>query len=75
MFKRSDDVLITQALSGKKSAWITLVKRYEKGIYNYALRMVNNHADAMDLMIFLLPCFATCIPLEQKALLRGGYLK
>lgn len=50
MFKRSDDVLITQALSGKKSAWIALVKRYEKGIYNYALRMVNNHADAMDLM-------------------------
>ena len=50
MFKRSDDVLISQALSGKKSAWVTLVKRYEKGIYNYALRMVNNHADAMDLM-------------------------
>ena len=50
MFKRSDDVLITQALAGKKSAWIALVKRYEKGIFNYALRMVNNHADAMDLM-------------------------
>jgi RNA polymerase sigma-70 factor (ECF subfamily) len=50
VFKRSDDVLITQALAGKKSAWITLVKRYEKGIYNYALRMVNNHADALDLM-------------------------
>ena len=50
MFKRSDDVLISQALAGKKSAWVTLVKRYEKGIYNYALRMVNNHADAMDLM-------------------------
>lgn len=50
MFKRSDDVLISQALAGKKSAWVSLVKRYEKGIYNYALRMVNNHADAMDLM-------------------------
>ncbi len=50
MFKRSDDVLISQALAGKKSAWVALVKRYEKGIYNYALRMVNNHADAMDLM-------------------------
>lgn len=50
MFKRSDDVLISQALAGKKSAWVTLVKRYEKGIYNYALRMVNNHADALDLM-------------------------
>ena len=43
-------MLISQALAGKKSAWVTLVKRYEKGIYNYALRMVSNHADAMDLM-------------------------
>lgn len=50
MFERSDDVLIAQALKGKKSAWIALVKRYEKGLYNYALRMVNNQADAMDLM-------------------------
>lgn len=50
MFKRSDDVLISQALTGKKSAWVALVKRYEKGVFNYALRMVNNHADAMDLM-------------------------
>jgi len=50
VFKRSDDVLISQALAGKKSAWLALVKRYEKGVYNYALRMVNNHADAMDLM-------------------------
>ena len=50
MFKRSDDVLISQALAGKKSAWVALVKRYEKGIYNYALRMVSNPADAMDLM-------------------------
>ena len=50
MFKRSDDVLVKQALAGRKSAWVSLVKSYEKGIYNYALRMVNNHADAMDLM-------------------------
>ena len=50
MFKRNDDVLISQALAGKKSAWVALVKRYEKGIYNYALRMVSNPADAMDLM-------------------------
>jgi len=50
VFERSDDVLIAQALKGKKSAWVALVKRYEKGLYNYALRMVNNQADAMDLM-------------------------
>lgn len=50
MFKRSDEILISQALAGKKSAWVSLVKRYEKGLYNYALRMVSNQADAMDLM-------------------------
>ena len=50
MFERSDETLIAQALKGKKSAWLNLVERYEKSIYNYALRMVNNPADAMDLM-------------------------
>ncbi len=50
MFERSDETLVKQALSGKKSAWITLVKRYEKHLFNYALRMVNNREDAMDLM-------------------------
>ena len=50
MFERSDETLIAQALKGKKSAWLILVKRYEKNLYNYALRMVNNPADAMDLM-------------------------
>ncbi len=55
MFERSDEALIRQALAGKKKAWVSLVKRYEKNVYNYALRMVNNQADAMDLMqdIFL----------------------
>lgn len=50
MFERSDETLVKQALKGKKSAWVSLVKRHEKGIYNYALRMVNNRDDAMDLM-------------------------
>ncbi|SEK51274.1 RNA polymerase, sigma subunit, SigV [Colwellia chukchiensis] len=50
MFERSDETLVKQALKGKKSAWITLVKRYEKNLYNYSLRMVNNPDDAMDLM-------------------------
>jgi RNA polymerase sigma-70 factor (ECF subfamily) len=50
VFERSDETLIAQALKGKKSAWLTLVKRYEKNLYNYALRMVNNPADAMDLL-------------------------
>jgi len=50
VFERSDETLIAQALKGKKSAWLTLVKRYEKNLYNYALRMVNTPADAMDLL-------------------------
>ncbi len=50
MFERSDETLVKQALNGKKTAWVTLVKRYEKRLYNYALRMVNNRDDAMDLM-------------------------
>ena len=50
MFERSDETLIKQALKGKKSAWVSLVKRYESGIYNYAYRMVSHPDDAMDLM-------------------------
>lgn len=50
MFERSDETLVKQALKGKKSAWVTLVKRYEKNLYNYTLRMVSNPDDALDLM-------------------------
>lgn len=50
MFDRSDEVLVKKALNGKKSAWLSLVKRYETNVYNYTYRMVNNADDAMDLM-------------------------
>ncbi|WDE13174.1 RNA polymerase sigma factor [Thalassomonas haliotis] len=50
MFERSDETLVKQALKGKKSAWVALVKRYEKNVYNYTYRMVSNGDDAMDLM-------------------------
>jgi RNA polymerase sigma-70 factor (ECF subfamily) len=50
VFERSDETLIKQVLNGKKSAWVTLVKRYEKHLFNYAMRMVSNPDDAMDLM-------------------------
>lgn len=50
MFERSDETLVKQALKGKKSAWLTLVKRYESQVYNYTYRMVNNPDDAKDLM-------------------------
>jgi RNA polymerase sigma-70 factor (ECF subfamily) len=50
VFQRSDEKLIKQALKGKKSAWVDLVKRYEKNLYNYCLRMVSHPDDALDLM-------------------------
>jgi len=51
MFKlSSDEKLIGKALDGSQSSWVALVKRYEKLIFNYCLRMTFNHADAMDLM-------------------------
>ena len=50
MFERSDETLVKQALKGKKSAWLALVKKYESPVYNYALRMVSNPDDAKDLL-------------------------
>lgn len=55
MFEQSDSQLISKALKGNKRAWLKLVKRYEKPLYNYALRMVSHPDDALDLLqeIFL----------------------
>jgi RNA polymerase sigma-70 factor (ECF subfamily) len=50
VFSQSDDKLISKALGGNRAAWLKLVKRYEKLVFNYALRMVSNRDDAMDLM-------------------------
>ena len=46
----TDEALIERALGGSDRAWQKLVKRYEKRIYNYALRMVGHPDDAFDLM-------------------------
>lgn len=46
----SDEVLVTRAVAGSNGAWHKLVKRYEKRVYNYALRMVGHPDDAFDLM-------------------------
>ena len=46
----SDETLVTRAVAGSNSAWHKLVKRYEKRVYNYALRMVGHPDDAFDLM-------------------------
>ena len=50
MFDKTDEQLIQKALQGNRSAWMKLIKRYEKSIYNYGLRMTSNREDALDLM-------------------------
>nr|WP_241264202.1 sigma-70 family RNA polymerase sigma factor [Bowmanella dokdonensis] len=37
-------------MAGNNQAWLKLVKRYDKAIYNYGLRMTGSADDAMDLM-------------------------
>ncbi len=46
----SDDKLVARALAGSDSAWNKLIRRYERRVYNYALRMVGNPDDAQDMM-------------------------
>ncbi len=46
----TDESLVSRAVAGSNSAWTKLVKRYEKRVYNYALRMVGHPDDAFDLM-------------------------
>ena len=46
----TDETLVSRALAGSNGAWMKLVKRYEKRVYNYALRMVGHPDDAFDLM-------------------------
>ena len=47
---KSDDELIAKALAGSERAWLTIVKRYEKRLYNYSLRMSGNKEDALDIL-------------------------
>jgi RNA polymerase sigma-70 factor (ECF subfamily) len=37
-------------LDGDKRAWVSLVRRHEQSVYNYALRMTGRREDALDLM-------------------------
>ncbi|MGS2720703.1 RNA polymerase sigma factor [Paraglaciecola aestuariivivens] len=50
MFEKTDEQLVKKALQGNKQAWLNLIKRYEKPIYNYGLRMTSKNEDALDLM-------------------------
>jgi RNA polymerase sigma-70 factor (ECF subfamily) len=51
----SDDELVAGTLGGDRHAFDQLVERYQKLVYSIALRIVDNHTDADDLvqMIFL----------------------
>lgn len=46
----SDEKLVARALAGSNGAWTALVTRYDRRIYNYALRMVGHPDDALDLV-------------------------
>lgn len=48
--KATDEQLIRNALAGSERAWFGLIKRYEKRLYNYSLRMTGSPDDAMDIL-------------------------
>jgi RNA polymerase sigma-70 factor (ECF subfamily) len=48
--RKTDEQLIKSAIDGSERAWLKLVKRYERRVYNYSLRMSGNADDAMDIM-------------------------
>jgi RNA polymerase sigma-70 factor, ECF subfamily len=48
--KATDEHLIQKALDGSERAWFGLVRRYEKRLYNYSLRMTGSPDDAMDIL-------------------------
>lgn len=47
---KSDEQLIKDAIAGVERAWLALIRRYEKRLYNYALRMTGSPDDAMDML-------------------------
>ena len=50
VFTSTDEQLIQKALKGNKKAWFALLSRYEKAIFNYAVRMTGNPDDGKDLL-------------------------
>ncbi|MES2605680.1 MAG: sigma-70 family RNA polymerase sigma factor [Pseudomonadota bacterium] len=46
----SDEMLIERALDGSQRAWVKLVERHERLVFNYCLRQMRNRSDATDLM-------------------------
>ncbi|WMN58348.1 sigma-70 family RNA polymerase sigma factor [Pseudoalteromonas xiamenensis] len=54
--------LIKKAQAGHKQAWLTLVTRYEKQVFNHCLRMVGHREDACDLMQEVFVSVFTALP-------------
>jgi RNA polymerase sigma-70 factor (ECF subfamily) len=50
LFTSTDEQLVLKALKGDKKAWFSLLSRYEKSVFNYAVRMTGNSHDGSDLM-------------------------
>jgi RNA polymerase sigma-70 factor (ECF subfamily) len=50
LFTSTDEQLVLKALKGNKKAWFSLISRYEKSVFNYAVRMTGNPHDGSDLM-------------------------
>ena len=51
MWSRGEDAeLIERALGGSQRAWLDLVRRHERRVYNLAWRMTGDSHEAMDLM-------------------------
>lgn len=46
----TDEDLILRALDGSQRAWVRLVERHERTLYNYCLRQTRQRSDAMDLL-------------------------
>lgn len=46
----NDQQLVQRALGGSERSWLALIRRYEKRIYNHALRITGNPDDAMDIL-------------------------
>lgn len=65
---KSDEQLIGEALEGSQRAWLTLLNRYEKRLYNYALRMAGNPDDAKDMLQdILMAVFRNLSTFRQEA--------
>ncbi len=50
MKANSDAVLVTECMAGNERAFETLVRKYQKPIYNLALRVVRDPEDAEDIV-------------------------